>query len=69
MIKYISIILFIMGLNPVLFSYEVGDTVENFTFDDITFFEGGNSVSQRDLYDIIDSGKPVIIYFETVSYS
>jgi len=69
MVKYISLVLLIMGINSFLFSYEVGDIVENFSFEDVTFYEGGNSVSERDLYEIIDSGKPVIIYFETVSYS
>ncbi len=56
-------------MNNLLFSFNVGDKVDEIAFNDVDFSDEGNMITQRNLSDIIDSGKPVIIYFESISFS
>lgn len=45
-------------------AYQVGDVVENFTWNDSNLDEGGNIVvTERNVYEIIDSGKVLLIDF------
>jgi hypothetical protein len=45
-------------------AYQVGDVVDNFSWEDSNLDDGGNIVvTERNIYDIIDGGKVILIDF------
>ncbi|MBN1969817.1 MAG: hypothetical protein JXR48_14680 [Candidatus Delongbacteria bacterium] len=66
--KKISLLIF--AFVALLSAYQIGDEIPNLEFETMKWDENNNiSTEKVQLYSILDSGKPVIIYFFDITFS